>query len=56
MNHPLKNLVKNKKLFAQVVQSFGSPTYVYSKKQLIRNVSAINEALKPNFKKFPRYK
>ena len=52
MNHPLINLVKNKKLFTQVVKSFGSPTYVYSKRQLIRNVSAINEALKANFKKF----
>ena len=52
MNHPLINLVKNKKLFTQVVKSFGSPTYVYSKRQLIRNVSAINKALKANFKKF----
>ena len=52
MNHPLINLVKNKKLFTQVVKRFGSPTYVYSKRQLIRNVSAINKALEANFKNF----
>ena len=52
MQHPLLNLIKNKKLFTQVFKDFGSPTYVYSKKQLIRNVSAINKALKANFKKF----
>ena len=50
--HPLINVIKNKKLFTQVFESFGSPTYVYSKRQLIRNISAINNALKANFKKY----
>ena len=52
MHHPLLNLVKNKKLFTRVFKDFGSPTYVYSKEQLVRNISAINKALKANFKKF----
>ena len=52
MHHPLFNIIKNKKLFKQLSKNYGSPTYVYSKSQLIENISSINRALKANFKKY----
>jgi len=52
MNHPLINLIKNKTIFDTLSNKYGTPTYLYDKKQLIKNITNINSALLNNFDNF----
>lgn len=52
MSHPLKKLVKSESLIELLAKKYGTPLYVYDKKQLIQNIVSIDKSLKNNFKKY----
>ena len=52
MIHPLKSLISDQILFSNVAKLYGTPTYVYDKNQLVKNITSINNALINNFQKF----
>ena len=52
MIHPLKSLISDQILFSNVAKLYGTPTYIYDKNQLVKNITSINNALINNFQKF----
>ena len=52
MNHPLRNLIRNKELMASLANTYGTPTYVYDYLRLKHNLNALDKSLSQHFNKY----
>lgn len=47
--HPLIDLISNKNTFSNIADCWGTPTYIYSKDRIERNLLRLDQALSSNF-------
>lgn len=52
MKHPLFHLIKDKPLLESLAKKYGTPLYLYDKKQLVKNIIDMNKVLGKYFKKY----
>ena len=52
MKHPLFHLIKDKPLLENLVKEYGTPLYLYDKKQLVQNINDMDKILGKYFKKY----
>ena len=52
MNHPLRNLIRNKELMTSLANTYGTPTYVYDYLRLKHNLNALDKSLSQHFNKY----
>ena len=52
MLHPLIRIVNNRSLLKSLSSKYGTPLYIYDKKQLIDNITSIHDALLKSFDSF----
>ena len=52
MKHPLLNLIKDKHLLESLAKEYGTPLYLYDKKQLVQNINDMDKVLDKCFKKY----
>ena len=52
MKHPLFHLIKDKPLLESLAKKYGTPLYLYDKKQLVKNISGMDKVLGKYFKKY----
>jgi len=50
--HLLIPTVKNKELLSQIAEQYGSPIFIYSKKQIISNLDRLDSSLNQHFNKY----
>ena len=50
--HPLRELIKDKKLLSGIADLHGTPSYVYDKDRIKKNVARLSNALSKNFENF----
>ena len=55
INHPLSNIVSRTKLLENLADQYGTPTYVYSKSRLERNISYLLKAISISFANYQIY-
>ncbi len=51
-NHPLRELIADKKLLTALAKKYGTPLYIYSQDRLLENLTRLNSALKKHFAKY----
>ena len=52
MKHPLLHLIKDKPLLESLAKKYGTPLYLYDKKQLVKNINGMDKVLGKYFKKY----
>ena len=52
MKHPLFHLIKDKPLLESLAKKYGTPLYLYDKKQLVKNINGMDKVLGKYFKKY----
>ena len=52
MKHPLSHLIKDKPLLESLAKEYGTPLYLYDKKQLVKNINDMDKVLGKYFKKY----
>ena len=52
MKHPLYHLIKDKPLLESLAKKYGTPLYLYDKKQLVKNINGMDKVLGKYFKKY----
>ena len=52
MKHPLFHLIKDTPLLESLAKKYGTPLYLYDKKQLVKNINGMNKVLGKYFKKY----
>ena len=52
MKHPLFHLIKDKPLLESLAKKYGTPLYLYDKKQLVMNISDMDKVLGKYFKRY----
>ena len=52
MKHPLFHLIKDKPLLESLAKKYGTPLYLYDKKQLVKNINDMDKVLGKYFKKY----
>ena len=52
MKHPLFHLIKDKPLLENLAREYGTPLYLYDKKQLVMNINDMDKVLGKYFKKY----
>lgn len=50
--HPLIPVVRNLSLLTDIAKTYGTPLFLYSEDQIVRNINSINQALKKHFNSF----
>ena len=50
--HPLRELIKNKKLFSEITEKHGTPLYIYDRQRIHENVTKLSNALSNSFENF----
>ena len=50
--HPLREIIKNKKLLSSIADRYGTPLYVYDKQRIHDNVATLSNALSKSFDNF----
>ena len=50
--HPLREIIKDKKLLSGIADLHGTPSYVYDKDRIKKNVARLSNALSKNFENF----
>ena len=50
--HPLREIIKDKKLLSGIADLYGTPSYVYDKDRIKENVARLSNALSKNFENF----
>ena len=52
MKHPLFHLIKDKPLLESLAKKYGTPLYLYDKKQLVKNINGMDKVLGKYFNKY----